>query len=223
MAKEIEKKENAQAVAEAVSKTDLFFRENKKILSICAAAVLIIAACAVLYQKFVWKPKKAEALEQMYPAQNAFDKGEYETALNGDGNILGFAEVAKEYGKKAGKAVNLYAGVCELQLGNYEQAISWLKKYNGKDNILAARALACIGDAYIGLGETAKAVPFFTKAAAKSGNMFSATYLLKAGVANEELGKDAEALKCYKEIKDRYPMSMEGMEIDKYISRIENK
>ena len=52
--------------------------------------------------------------------------------------------------------------------------------------------------------------------------MFSATYLLKAGMTYEELGQYGQALAAYKEIKDRYPQSMEGYDIDKYISRIEN-
>ena len=53
--------------------------------------------------------------------------------------------------------------------------------------------------------------------------MFAAGYLLKAGVVCEELGDNAKALACYKKIKDKYPQSMEGYDIDKYISRIESQ
>ena len=35
------------------------------------------------------------------------------------------------------------------QTGNYEDAITHLKKYNGKDNIIATMALGSIGDAYL--------------------------------------------------------------------------
>ena len=48
MAKEI-KKENAQNVAEAVSKTDLFFQENKKTIIIAVAAVIVVALGIFLY------------------------------------------------------------------------------------------------------------------------------------------------------------------------------
>ena len=61
------------------------------------------------------------------------------------------------------------------------------------------------------------------KAAKVSDDMFSAAYLLKAGVTWEELGDDAKALACYNDIKDNYPQSMEAYDIDKYISRIEAK
>ena len=53
--------------------------------------------------------------------------------------------------------------------------------------------------------------------------MFAATYLLKAGVTAEKLGDNAKAVSFYKTIKEEYPQSMEGYDIDKYIGRIEAK
>ena len=53
--------------------------------------------------------------------------------------------------------------------------------------------------------------------------MFAAGYLLKAGVVAEELGQSEKALGYYKEIKEKYPQSMEGYDVDKYIGRIEAK
>ena len=53
--------------------------------------------------------------------------------------------------------------------------------------------------------------------------MFAASYLLKAGATAEKIGDNAKALSCYKKIKEAYPQSMEGYDIDKYIGRIEAK
>ena len=53
--------------------------------------------------------------------------------------------------------------------------------------------------------------------------MFAANYLLKAGVVAEKLGENAKALGYYETIKDQYPQSIEGYDIDKYIGRIQNK
>ena len=222
MAKEI-KNQNAEAVVEAVSKTEKFFNENGKLLSIIAAAVVVVAAGIFCWYKFAYQPKVEEAQGQMAYAEQNFRAGDYETALNGDGNVLGFAQVMDEYGAKAGKSVYFYAGVCELQLGNWDAAIKYLNSYKGKDAILAARAAACIGDAYIGLEDYTKALAQFEKAADMADNLFAATYLLKAGVTAEKLGQDAKALSFYKKIKDQYSSSMEGYDIDKYIGRIESK
>ena len=222
MAKEI-KNQNAEAVVEAVSKTEKFFNENGKLLSIIAAAVVVVAAGIFCWFKFAYQPKVEEAQGQMAYAEQNFRAGDFELALNGDGNVLGFVQVIDEYGAKAGKSVYFYAGVCELQLGNWDAAIKYLNSYKGKDAILQARATACIGDAYVGLEDYDKALGYFEKAAAMADNIYAAGYLLKAGVTAEKLGQDAKALGFYKQIKDQYPTSMEGYDVDKYIGRIENK
>ncbi len=220
MAKEI-KNENAEAVVEAVSKTEKFFNENGKLLGGILAALVVVAAAVFCWYKFAYQPAVVEAQGQMAIAEANFRTADYELALNGDGNVLGFNQIIDEYGAKAGKAAQFYAGVCELQLGNYEEAVSYLKAYKGKDAILKARALACIGDAYVGLEDYEAALNYFEKAADVIDNMFTAGYLLKAGLVAEKLGQNEKALEYYELIKDQYTNSPEGYEIDKYIGRIE--
>ena len=218
-----ESKEKTEAVVEAVSKTDLFFKENKNLIIGVAVAAVLVAFGIFAFQKWYYQPKAREAQQQLYPAEMAFKAESWETALNGDGNNLGIAQVIEDYGKATPAAAWFEAGICELQLGNYESAIDYLKNYKGKDAILKARSISCMGDAYVGLEDYAKALDCFVKAAGVIDNTYAAAYLLKAGVTAEQLGKNEEALKYYKTIKDQYPQSMEGYDIDKYISRIENK
>ena len=220
MAKEI-KNENAEAVVEAVSKTEKFFNENGKLLIGIFAAIVVVCAGVFCWYKFAYQPKVDEAQGQMAVAEQNFRAGNYEVALNGDGNALGFVQILEDYGTKAGKSIYFYAGICELENGNWEQAIKYLENYSSKDAILAARATACLGDAYVGLEDYGKALGYFEKAAATADNMYAATYLLKAGLVAEKLGENQKALSFYKTIKDQYPQSMEGYDIDKYIGRIE--
>ncbi len=226
MAKENQKEleiERQEKVVESVSKIEKFFNDNQKIIYGVLCAIIVIGLAVLAYQKFYLQPKKAEALAQMYPAEASFRSGEYDLALNGDGNVAGFAQIINDYGKKAGVAVYLYAGVCELEAGNWQAALDYLKKYDGKEPILAARALAATGDAYVGLEDYKAALGYFEKAAAKADNMFAATYLLKAAQVCEELGDTDKALTLYKQIKEKYPQSIEGYDVDKYISRINSK
>ena len=222
MAKEI-KNENVEAVVEAVSKTEQFFNKNGKLISGIAAGLVVVAAIVFCWYKFIQQPAVQEAQGQMAYAEANFRAADYELALNGDGNTLGFVQIIDEYGSKAGDAVYFYAGVCELQLGEWEQAIKYLKAYNGKDTILSARAAACIGDAYVGLEDYKTALGYFEKAASAADNVYTAGYLLKAGIVAEELGDNAKALEYYNVILDQYPQSMEAYDVDKYIGRIENK
>jgi len=210
----------AENVEQGLSKTEQFYENHKGLIWGILCAILLVWLLSMAYNKFIYQPKCAEAQEQTYPAENSFQQGEYELALNGDGNVLGFAQIIDDYGTKAGKAMYLYAGICELQLGNYENAISYLKKYKGKEPILAARARACEGDAYVALEDYNSALAAFKRAVAVSDNDFAASYILKEGLVYEKLGDKSAALECYKSIKDKYPRSVEAFDIDKYISAL---
>ena len=210
-----------QNIAEAVSKSEQFFQKYGKIVYGCVAAILLIAVAILAYNRFILQPAKEKAQEEMFNAEQKFAQGNFELALRGDDNNLGFEEIIDKYGAKGGEAVYLYAGGCALQLGEFEEAIAYFKKYNGKDNILLSRAQAGIGDAYVGLEDYKNALAAYEKAAATADDVFSAGYLLKAGQVAEELGDKDKAISFYKKIKDQYPQAAEASDIDKYITRIE--
>ena len=210
-----------QNIAEAVSKSELFFQKYGKIIYGCVAAVLLIALAILAYNRFVLQPKKAEAQEEMFRAEQKFAQGDYELALNGDDNNLGFEDIIAKYGTKGGESVYLYAGACALQTGQFDKAVEYFKKYDGGDKILLSRAQAGIGDALVGLEDYPGAIAAYEKAAATVDDLFAAGYLLKAGIVAEEMGDKDKALALYKEIKDQYPQAPEAMDIDKYITRIE--
>ena len=219
------KKQNQDAMqqnmVEAASKTEQFLDENKNIIIGALSALLVIALIILCYTRFYLQPRKAKAASELFHAEQAFAEGNYKEALEGNDDYAGFEEIAHRYGRKAGKSIYLYQGVSALNEGEYEAAIKALKKYNGKDPILAARALGCIGDAYVGLEDYEAAAAAYAKAAAKADNVFAATYLLKEGICLENIDQPEKAAECYKVIKDKYPQSIEGMDIDKYITRIE--
>ncbi len=212
-----------QNVAEAVSKTEQFFKENGKLIYGCVIGVLVIALAVLAYNRFILQPKKVQATDQMARAEQWFLSGEYELSLTGDDNDLGFEDIIKQYGSKAGEAVYMYAGIAKLQTGAPEEAIQYLKKYDGEDPILLGKAQACIGDAYADLENYSEAISWYQKAAKTSDNALAAAYLLKAGIAAEANGNQDKALSFYKEIKDKWGNAPEALEIDKYITRIESK
>lgn len=212
--------ERQENIAQTVNRTSEFLEKNRKLIWGTVAAVLVIGFGVFAYHRFVYQNQVAEAMEQAFPAETLFRNGEYELALNGDGNNPGFAAIIDQYGNKAGKSMTLYAGICELQLGNFDSAISYLKQYKGKEPVLAARAKACEGDAYVGLEDYSSAISCYKAAVGMADNVFAATYLLKQGLACEALGNKADALECYKTIRDKYPQSIEAYDINKYIARV---
>ena len=223
MAKNNQKEAQQEQVATTVSGVEEFFKKNQKWIEWAVLALLIVILAIFAINRWVIAPAKAEAQAQLFPAEQLFRAGNYEAALNGDGNTLGFTDIIDNYGKRAGKAANLYAGLCNLQLGNNEEAIALLKKYSVKDKIMQARAYSAIGDAYSNLQDYTNALDWYKKAAALEDNEFRPAYLLKAALVMEETGDTAGALSLYKEIETKYPQTVEGYDIQKYISRIENQ
>lgn len=216
----IQPNEANEAVGQVVSKAELFLEANKKRITIITVVIVAIVAIGLLFNQFYTKPLKAEAEAQTFVAEQYFRADNFEAALKGDGNAFGFEQVISEYGNKAGAAVYLYAGICELRLGNYQAAIDYLTDYKGNDPILKARALCCIGDAYVGLENYEKAVSNYLAAVKVSDNDFAAGYLLKAGLIYEEMNQPMEALKQYETIREQYGNTYEGREINKYITRV---
>ena len=210
-------------VGEAISQTERFLEENRKALLISLIAVLAVVAVCFGYHYLYRKPLKEEAMAQMFVAEQYFRAEQYELALYGDGNSLGFLQVIDDYGKAAPKSVYMYAGVSHLQSGNYNEAIPLLKRYSSKDPVLQARAICNIGDAYASLSNNEEALNYYMKAANHTDNLFTAAYLMKAAIVHEQLGNKDKAIQLYESIKLKYPMSMEGYEADKYISRLQQQ
>jgi len=220
MSKNIKHHVPEESVGEALNQTEHFIEKYKKPLLYTIIAIIVITSIGFAYEHLYRKPLINEAMAQTFVAEQYFRADSFAQALNGDGNALGFKQIIDEYGSKAGEAIYLYAGISELRLGNYNEAITLLKKYDGDDVILQARATCNIGDAYASLQQNKEAVEYYMKAAKHADNPFAATYLLKAGIMYEELGDKENAIKVYEEIKVKYPQTIEGYEIDKYISRI---
>ena len=161
--------------------------------------------------------------DKIFVAQQYFENEQYENALNGDGNNVGFLEIVKEYGTtKTGKLAAYYAGICFMKLGRYEKAISYLKKYDNKDQIFSAMALGCIGDCYMELNDLQNAVSYYDRAATETFNEFtSPMFLLKKGMTCEMLGDYSSALNAYQTLRKEYPNSNEAFEISTSIAYCE--
>ncbi|MDR3350973.1 MAG: hypothetical protein LBN98_04950 [Prevotellaceae bacterium] len=209
-----------EKVEKTLSNAEQFLEKYKNILLYALGALILVIIIYFSYQELYKKPLQEEALGQMFQAEQYYRTDSFALALNGDGNAYGFLQIADEYGSNAGKSLPFYTGICQLQLGQYEEAIASLKKYAGNDEITAARALACIGDAYVELGDLPKAYDYFIKAANYRDNDYAARYLMKAALISEEQGNTADALKLYERVKIDYFNTAEGQEVDKYIARL---
>lgn len=218
------KEENPQTlknVEQTLTKTEQFLEDNYKSLLIGLGVIVVIIGIIWLGRIYLNK-RNDEAQSQMYQAQKYLESDSLKLALNGDGNYLGFLDIAREYKRtNAGNLSRYAAGICYLHLGQYQNAIDYLEKYDKRDKIIGSLAIGAEGDAYVELGNLDKGIAKYLEAADYANNSFNTPiFLMKAGELYEMSKKYSDALKVYQKIKDQYPESTEGTTIEKYIARV---
>lgn len=227
MAKENVKKdeERLESIESTLGKTEMFIENNKKTITIVVVAVVIVILAIFGIKKYYIEPRNEEAMAQMFHAEQSFMNDDYATALNGDGNNAGFMDIISNYGStKSGNLAKYYAGICYLNLGDFNNAIKYLGEYKGKDDIVKPLAMGAMGDAYLELDNAAEAAKCYERAALDSKNSFtSPMMLMKAGYSYEMVENYQKALEMYKIIQTEYPNSNEGFSIEKNIAYIEAK
>lgn len=211
-------------VGNVIATAEQFVEKNKKKLAIAAGAVVVIALGIWAFVGLYAQPRQQRAAEDLFAAEQWFMAGDFEKALNGDEQFLGLNDVIDQYGcTKSGNLAKYYAGICQLNLGKYEEAADLLKSYKGHDVFTGAEALMLIGDCYAELENPKEAAGYYEKAASKADNfIISPCALWKAGMMQLKLNNKEAAVKCFQKIKDNYPESPGYGEADKYIAYAEN-
>ncbi len=214
--------ENLKEVEHVLTSAELFFEKNAKLISIVFGAAVVLALLLLATHRFYTIPRQAKAKEQIFTAEQYFEKDSFNLALNGDGNYPGVLDIIDNYGSTpAGNLAKYYAGISFLHVGKYKEAIEYLEKFKSDDLLLKPVATGAIGDAYAELGNKEKALKYYIEASeTKSNNFTSPIYLLKAARMQEMMGNKEKALSTYKSIKEKYGDSNEARLADKYIARL---
>ena len=214
--------ENSDALAHSLEDAEFWFERNSKLVIGISAVVLLVVAGYFGFNYY--KASQNElAQKEMFQAVYYFESDSLKLALNGDGNNLGFIDIADEYGiSEAGNLANFYAGATFLKQGNYESAIQYLDKFSSNDLLVQPRAYSLIGDAYMELKKYDDAVKYYNKAADyKPNKFFTPTYLMKAALAYEKLNQNDKAKAAYEKIISDFWDSGEYQNARKYKAKLE--
>jgi tetratricopeptide (TPR) repeat protein len=223
--KKTAQEDNLQELESALTRTEQFIEDNQKKITYVVGGIIVLVAAFLAFNKFYLQPKEEEALTQMFMAENYFEKDSFNLAINGDGNYLGFLDIIDDYGlTKSANRAKYYVGISYLHLGQYEDAVDYLKKFKTDDLLLGPLKAGAIGDAMLELGKSEDALSQYKKAYSETDNeLTTPVYKMKAAKLLESMNKLDEALKLYEEIKKDYPESAEGSTIDRYIARVKIK
>lgn len=195
---------------------------QKPLIGIAAALVLLIGGWFV-YKKMFKEPAEEKAADAIFKAEQYFGMDSLRLALNGDGQNKGFLNVIKSHsGTKSANLAHYYAGICYLRLGDFNNAVKYLKDFDTDAKQVQMLAYGRLGDAYSELGKKEEAVENYKKAAShfEVDEINSSEFLFRAGYLLESMGKNDEAVKAYKDLKSKFPRTEKGFTIDKYIYRL---
>ena len=230
----VDAKDSATAKAfdtldESASRAEDFVAKNQKYILGFLTVVALATVSYLLYQKFIAEPNQEEAANELFVAQQNFQKAVdatgtksdslYSLVLKGSEGKFGVVKIAEEYsGTDAGNLANYYAGIAYLNTKKYAEAITSLEKFKSDDIMLSTIAIGAIGDAYAQQNKQKEALEYYVKAAdANKNELTRPRYLLKAGKTALVLGNKADALKYFTDIKDNYDTAPEAQTIDALI------
>ncbi|GAB6011382.1 tetratricopeptide repeat protein [Viscerimonas tarda] len=209
-----------ERIDDAVFTSERFLEKYQKQILIGVGAIVVIVAAIWSYNQFYLEPKNKEAQAALFRGEQYFENRLDSIAIYGDGNgYIGFEAIINEYGStKAGNLAEYYAGISYLRLGKYDQALAYLKSFNGGDQVLGYAAKGAIGDCLANTGKTEDAASYFLDAAKGADNiLLSPIYYKKAGLAYRELKNYSKVVDIFTTLKNNYLNSVEAADADKYI------
>jgi tetratricopeptide (TPR) repeat protein len=215
-----------------------YINENQNSVMYFIGAIVGLIVLYYAAQEYYYVPREKESQSLVYKAQQYFEKYNFsdkdtagisyhELALNGDAvnGVVGFLEITEDFsGTRASNLSHYYAGIIYLKKGEFDNAIEHLGQFTSSDLIIMSQAYSALGDAYAENENPDEAIKYYRKASEHKPNKFTTPLnLLKLGQALETIEKYSEAKTCYEKIKQEYPKSPEGLEIEKYIARVNVK
>ncbi|CAN5131119.1 hypothetical protein BH09BAC2_BH09BAC2_20370 [soil metagenome] len=229
-----EKEHIKEEEQDVIIRAKSFWDRSGKTITYVGSAIILIIAGWFLYNNFVKQPKEAKANDAVPLIQKTFaefanapsdsTKAQWATVcLNGDGTNLGAIKFISKYsGTNASNLCHYYAGACYLYLKQFDNAIKQLKDFHTDETVVKSRAYGMIGDAYSEFKKNDDALDYYKKAANvnEKDEYTSSEFLFRAALFAETIGKKKEAIDLFKKIKENYPKTEKGNEVDRYLARL---
>lgn len=220
MAKKETKQVEEQVAFDAqLTKAEVFIKEN--LMKLIAGLAVVVILVVGIWAYNLWQGnREADAQKAIAGSQELFMQDNYEAALNGDANSIGFLKVAEDFsGTKTANLAKLYSAICYAKTDKYEEAIKFFEDFSAKDDqMISPTAIAALGNCYVQTGNNEKGVELLIKAAKKADNdALSPVFLLQAATVLEADGNNEKAIELYTEIKDKYMNSALAEQMDAYI------
>lgn len=198
----------------------LFYDEYKQLAQGLGVAliVLVLAIPGYIYYHQQQEEAANQRLGQILPV---YEQGNYQQALDGQGDRAGLLSIAEEYGgTDAGNLATFYAANALYQLEEYDRALTHFQRFEKGQDFIGASAYAAQAAIQQNKGAFERAGELYEQAATQYSNELTAPrYLLNAGQAYEEAGQYGAAIEAYRQIQEEYPDSDQASDAEQYLAR----
>jgi tetratricopeptide (TPR) repeat protein len=207
-------------VVTAYSRLMTFFEDNRTLVFWAIGAVVLLLVIGAGYNLYQGK-RETQAQTALAPAVRAYERGEYQKALDGEESSLGLIAASERYaGTDAGNLAAYYAGDALFRQGKFDEALPYFGRFDKENNVLGAAAYAAEAAILENKGEYARAAERYEQAAAAFASDFMTPQnLLSAGRSYERAGLFDRARAAYEHIRESYPESGIARDIDYYLAR----
>ena len=171
---ETKKEESILDIQQVASKTEMFFEQNRKSITIAMSAVVLVLGGFFAYQFLYKKPREVEASNAAIRADLLVEMDSIRLAVMGDANFEGYEAIASNYsGTKVADRAHFWCGVYYRDIAkDYATALDHFKQVGFRDEAVSVEVTGCIGDMYVMMNNLEEGASWLEKAAkqAKGGS-----------------------------------------------------
>lgn len=225
------KEETIVDFQQVASKTEQFFEQNRKAITLGMGSVVLILGSFFAFQFLYKKPREIEASNAAIRADLLVEIDSIRLAVQGDANFEGYEAIASNYsGTKVANRAHFWCGVYYRDIAkDYSAALEHFKQASFDDQAMSVELTGCIGDMYVMSNDLEQGASWLEKAAKQANSSDSRDftgplYNLKASKVYMELGNDSKAQALLQYVVDTYDKrSPEYGESEKLLSLLKAK
>lgn len=198
----------------------LFYDEYRRLAQGLGVALLVLVLAIPGYIYYHQQQEQA-ANQQLGQILPVYEQGNYEQALNGQGEQAGLLAIADQYSNTdAGNLAAFYAANALYQQEEFDRALTYFQRFDKGSDFFGASAFAAEAAISENRGEFQRAAELYERAASQYENKLTTPrYLLRAGQAYEEAGQYEAAVNAYQRIQEDYPDSDQAGRAERFMAR----
>lgn len=207
----------------ALNESSQFIEKHQKPILVGLGIIFAVVVAVFCIKAYYLDPKEQEANESIYNAEQWFARDSFRLALDGNDEFVGFLDIIDDYGcTDAGNLANAYAGLCYKNLGENENAISYLEKFDADDKMVSKAIIGAIGDCYWDMDNVQKAITYYEEAISEENAIIAPIYGKRLATAYLSLGENAKAVKVLDKLIKTYPNASNVQELNKLLQIANN-